>query len=246
MFFRGKFITITLLAVIFSFIGLSSPAFALTSNDLVTAGSIFIEGSIAIALVFLIVMALSLQIGRGYFLRILNKFTLRLGADIWWLTYVLLRDAMIFLSFLLGLLLFFPGTFQDYPIAVPFMPLAIDFIGAALLIKLYWDADENRKAYQSVTILLFISTILYLTGAIFVLETPTTLTILPSAVGTSGIWYTIYNDFSSQVNVNLSWTSFEVCFAILSILGLIALAHPFLHSRIGKGKKMAGAQAPAQ
>jgi len=126
------------------------------------------------------------------------------------------------------------------------MPLAIVFVAGALLIKLYWDADENRTAFQAVTIMLFISTILYLTGEIFVLETPTTLTTLPSAVGTSGIWYTIYNDFSSQVNVNLSWASFEVCFAILSIMGLVALAHPFLHSRIGKGKKVTGAQAPAQ
>lgn len=246
MIFRGKLIFATVVSLILSFVGLTSPVFALTSNDLVSAGSVFTEGTIAVVLTFLIVMALSLQIGRGYFVRILNKFTLRLGADIWWLTYVLIRDALIFLSFLFGLMLFLPGVFQDFAMAVPFMPLAIVFVAGALIIKLYWDADEDRNAFRMVTILLFIATALYLFGAIFVLETPTALPILPSQVGTSGIWYDIYNNFSSTVNVDLAMTSFEVTFAILSILGLVALAHPFLHSKIGKGKKTTGAQSPAQ
>ncbi len=246
MIFKGKLIFATVISILLSFIGLTSPVFALTSNDLVSAGSVFTEGTIAVVLTFLIVMALSLQIGRGYFVRILNKFTLRLGADIWWLTYVLIRDALIFLSFLFGLMLFLPGVFQDFAMAVPFMPLAIVFIAGALIVKLYWDADEDRTAFRIVTIMLFIATVLYLTGAIFVLETPTALPTLPSQIGTSGIWYDIYNMFSSQVNVDLSITTFEVCFAILSIIGLIALAHPFLHSKIGKGKKMAEAQASAQ
>ncbi|MGC8572358.1 MAG: hypothetical protein ACP5RI_03950 [Candidatus Micrarchaeia archaeon] len=52
-------------------------------NTFVTAGSIYTEATIAVIITMLMVLALSVQIARGYFLRILRKFTLRLAADIW-------------------------------------------------------------------------------------------------------------------------------------------------------------------
>jgi hypothetical protein len=239
-----RLILITLLSLVSS-LGLISPVFALTSSDIVSAGSVWLETTIAVALVFLMVMALSLQIARGYFLRILNKFTLRLGADIWWLTYVLIRDGLIFSSFVAGLMYFFPGTFQDFDMAVPFMPVAVVLFAGALLTKLYFDADENRNAYRVVTVLLFLGTILYLFGAVFILETPTVLSTLPSGVSsTSGFWYWVYNTFSSKVNVDLSLISFEVCLGILGVIGLAAIAHPFLHSRLPKKRGVAASAPP--
>ena len=103
---------------------------ALTSGQIVgnyvTAGSIYTENTVIVILTMLTVLALSIQIARRYFIRILRKFTLRFAADIWWLIYVLLRDASIFLVVFLGVMLFWPGIYQDFPIAVPFMPLAVE------------------------------------------------------------------------------------------------------------------------
>lgn len=48
----------------------------------VTAGSVYTETTITVLLEILAVLAISMQIARGYFLRILRKFTLRLAADI--------------------------------------------------------------------------------------------------------------------------------------------------------------------
>jgi hypothetical protein len=215
-----------------------SPTFAFSSGDLVSGGSVWLETTIAIALVFVMAMAFSLQIARGYFLRTLQKFTLRLGADIWWLTYVLIRDGLIFASFIMGLLVFFPGTFQDYAIAVPFMPVSIVLFGAALILKLYFDADEDRNIFRAVTGLVFGGAALWIFGTIFVTESPLQLAIIPSGVSTtSGFWYTLANTFSSQVNVDLSMTTFYACFTALGILGVLGLAHPILHSRVGKGVK---------
>jgi hypothetical protein len=212
-------------------------SFALTQQGLVTGGSVWLETTIAVALVFISAMAFSLQIARGYFIRVLNKFTLRLGADIWWLAYVLIRDALIFMSFVMGLLVFFPGTFEDYPMAVPFMPLAVVFFGAALVTKLYVDADDNRTAFRAVTILVFIGTMLWITGTIFVTETPILLSTLPPGVSaTSGIWYTMYNTFSSATNLSLAMTSFQACFAILGVIAVFGFAHPILHSRLPRRK----------
>jgi hypothetical protein len=147
-------------------------SYAVTQGELVSGGSIWLETTIAVALVFVIAMAFSLQIARGYFIRVLNKFTLRLGADIWWLAYILIRDGLIFMSFIMGLPVFFPGTFLDYPMAVPFMPLSVVFFGAALVTKLYVDADNNRNAFRIVTALVFIGTLLWISGTIFITESP--------------------------------------------------------------------------
>ena len=217
-------------------------SFAFTQGDLVSGGSIWLETTIAVALVFVSAMAFSLQIARGYFIRVLNKFTLRLGADIWWLAYVLIRDALIFMSFVMGLLVFFPGTFQDYPMAVPFMPLSVVFFGLALVLKLYVDADDNRKAFRIETVLVFIGTLLWISGTIFVTETPLILSPLPPGVSaTTGIWATMYNTFSSTSNLGLAMASFQACFAILGVIAIFGFAHPILHSRLPIKKKASSA-----
>jgi hypothetical protein len=213
----------------------AAPAYAIDQSGLVSGGSIWLETTIAVAMVFVTAMAFSLQIARGYFLRTLEKFTLRLGADIWWLTYVLVRDGLIFASFVMGLLVFFPGTFQDYDMAVPFMPLSVVLFGVALITKLYFDADENRNAFRAVTVLVFGGTALWIFGTVFVTESPLALATLPSGVSaTSGIWYTMYNTFSSKVNTDLAMLTFNACFAVLGVIGILGFAHPLLHSRVSK------------
>src|SRR5579875_1665405 len=213
-------------------------SFAFTQGDLVSGGSVWLETTIAVALVFVSAMAFSLQIARGYFIRVLNKFTLRLGADIWWLAYVLIRDALIFMSFIMGLLVFFPGTFLDYSIAVPFMPVSVVLFGLALVTKLYFDADDNRNAFRVVTLLVFGGTMLWILGTIFVTETPLALSQLPPGVSaSSGIWATMYTTFNSQNNLGLAMATFQACFAVLGVVAIFGLAHPILHSRLPSVKK---------
>ncbi len=231
---RGKLVG-TLIAASSLLLLNAAPAHALDQSGLVSGGSIWLETTIAVAMVFVTAMAFSLQIARGYFLRTLEKFTLRLGADIWWLTYVLVRDGLMFMAFIMGLMVYFPGTFQDYAMAVPFMPVTVVLFGAALVTKLYFDADENRTAFRVVTALVFGGTASWIFGTIFVTETPLALGTLPSGVSsTGGLWYTLYNTFSSQANVDLSMLSFNICFSALGVIALFGLAHPFLHSRMGK------------
>ncbi|MDG6986025.1 MAG: hypothetical protein JRM73_04685 [Nitrososphaerota archaeon] len=219
--------------------------YAISTTGMVSAGSIWLETTIAVALVFVTAMAFSLQIARGYFLRILNKFTLRLGADIWWLTYVLIRDGLIFMSLIMSLMVFFPGTFLDYPLAVPFFPLTSVLFAAALVTKLYFDADDSRNAFRFVTVLVFAGTVSWIFGTVFITETPLALSTLPAGISaTSGIWATIYNNFSSTQNLGLAMTSFYGGFAALGLIGLVGFAHPFLHSRIGP-KKSLSAPSPS-
>jgi hypothetical protein len=195
----------------------------------VTAGSIYTENTIVVLITLLMVLALSVQIARNYFLRILRKFTLRLAADIWWLVYILLRDASIFLVVFLGFMLFWPAIYQDFPIAVPFEPLAIDFYAMALVLMLVADTDEVPLYNSIVTILVLIGTVLYITGVIFVTESATALPVPPATVSlsTTNIWGYFNANFNSINNPDLSIYTFYVTFGILSICGAVAIIYSF-------------------
>ncbi len=195
----------------------------------VTAGSVYTENTIVVLITMLMVLALSVQIARNYFMRILRKFTLRLAADIWWLVYILLRDASIFLVVFLGFILFWPAIYQDFPVAVPFMPLAIDFYAMALVLLLVVDTDEVPLYNSLMTILVLIGTVLYITGVVFVTESAVALPVLPATVSASSgnIWGFFNTNFNSQNNPNLSIYSFYVTFGILALCGLAAVLYSF-------------------
>jgi hypothetical protein len=201
---------------------------AIVSNY-VTAGATYTENTIVVVLTMLTVLALSIQIARRYFIRILRKFTLRFAADIWWLIYVILRDASIFLVVFLGVLLFWPGIYQDFPIAVPFMPVAIDMFAIALVLMLVKDTEDNSFYNSIVSILVIIGSVLYLFGTIFVTESAVQLAKLPPTVSTSAsnIWGFAYHYFNSQNNPTLAIYTFYVSLFILGICGLIAILYSF-------------------
>jgi len=71
---------------------MDSPAFG--------AAEAFVEGTIAAALVALWLLAVALHLARPYMLALTRKFTLRLGADLWWTIYVGMRDIFLLQVFL--------------------------------------------------------------------------------------------------------------------------------------------------
>lgn len=199
------------------------------ASTYVTAGSIYTENTITVLIETLTILAISMQIARGYFLRILRKFTLRLAADIWWLLFILLRDASIFVVVFLGFTLFWPGTFQDYPIAVPWQLLAIDFFAFALVLLLVKDTDEEPKYNRLLTVFVLIGTFMYVIGTTFVTESALALHTLPPTVSTStgNIWGFFGTYFNSQNNVTMAIYSFYVTFTLLLLAGGMAIYSSF-------------------
>ncbi len=196
------------------------------SGQIATGVGIWTEATIALMVGIFFIGAFSLQIARNYFLRTLDKFTLRLGADIWWLAYIMIRDGLAFGALLLGFELFFVGTYGDYAIAVPFMPLAIVLTAAVLVIKLVKDPDEEEKWNRAVSTLLAAATFFYVFGILMVTESivgygtagylVTSTGTITTATGGSDIWTITYNAFSSTVNTQLAVWTFYVCFTALS------------------------------
>jgi hypothetical protein len=125
------------------------------------AGEGFIEGTIGAALVVLWLLVLALHIGRPYMVRSTGKFTLRLGADLWWIIYVALRDLLLVQVFLGSFIFFYPDVVsgQDLPITGG---LAAVCAFAALVIKLTTRGDADVSWYRWQVLLLGLGATLYI------------------------------------------------------------------------------------
>ncbi len=130
------------------------------------AGESFVEGTIAAALVVLWALAIGLHIGRPYMARYAEKFTLRLGADLWWIIYVGLRDIITLNVFLGSFIFFYPDVVkaQDLPITGG---IAAACAFGVLLIKLMTSGDQDRNGYRLQVLLLGLGAGLYVGPYLF-------------------------------------------------------------------------------
>ncbi len=70
----------------------------------------FLEGTLAALLPVIWLALLALHLGRPYILAMIERFTLRLGADLLWLIYVALRDLLIVSGVVMSFMFFFPDV----------------------------------------------------------------------------------------------------------------------------------------
>ena len=129
-------------------------------SGLFDAGESFIEGTIAAALVVLWLLALALHLGRGYMVRTTGKFTLRLGADLWWIIYVGLRELVVVQVFLGSFIFFYPDVVAGMPLPIT-GGLAAACAFAVLIIKLVRHGDET-SAFRWQLLLLGLGATLYI------------------------------------------------------------------------------------
>ena len=123
------------------------------------AGEAFVEGTIAAALVVLWILALAMHLGRPYMVRTTGKFTLRLGADLWWIIYIGLRDLIVVQVFLGSFIFFYPDVVAGQALPITGGVAAVCAF-AVLLIKLMRPADATA-AYRWQLLLLGLGATLY-------------------------------------------------------------------------------------
>lgn len=123
-------------------------------------GEQFLEGTLAAALPVIWLALLGLHLGRPYILDMIDRFTLRLGADLLWLVYVALRDLLIVSGVVMSFMFFFPDVVVTDSLPIT-GGLAAATLFAVLLIKLTGDPDHNANAFRAVTYLLGLGALLY-------------------------------------------------------------------------------------
>src|SRR5262252_3686090 len=123
-------------------------------------GEQFLEGTLAAALPIIWLVILGLHLGRPYILDMIDRFTLRLGADLLWLVYVALRDLLIISGVIMSFMFFFPDVVVTDQLPLT-GGLAAACLFAVLLVKLIGDPDHNLRSFQLVTFLLGVGAIFY-------------------------------------------------------------------------------------
>lgn len=95
-----------------------------------------------------------LHLARPYILQILNKFTLRLGADLWWTFYLTGRDIAAVAVFAMGLFNLIPGYLSEIHGLVPW-PMIVGpiILGMSIFMKSLVDVDDNPTAFKVYNVL---------------------------------------------------------------------------------------------
>jgi len=202
---------------------MESPAFG--------AAEQFIEGTIAAALVALWLLAVALHLARPYMLMLTKKFTLRLGADLWWTIYVGMRDVFLLQVFLGSFIFFYPDVVKHNDLPITGGLAAVCAFGA-LLLKLMTRADADARSFQAQTFLIGAGAGLYLV--------PYFLGSQVTTVGSS-----ISNQLASILVTSQNQTiALALCYLsafLVGIMGLIAVAYNLRLASPAPSKAEAGA-----
>ncbi len=184
-------------------------------SGLFDAGESFIEGTIAAALVAFWIVVISIHLARPYMLRALQKFTLRLGADLWWIIYIGLRELLIVSLFLGGFIFFYPDVVasKDLPITGG---LATVCVFVVLLIQLMQKSEADTRGFQTQSLILGLGATLYLVP--YILGVQMTTIDNPTAQWLSSI-------FVSSQNTDVALPLCYLSAAIMGVLGLVAVIY---------------------
>jgi hypothetical protein len=145
----------------------------LNADDLATAltqgSSAWMVLSVAAVLPILWAFTLVLHFSRPYVIRFLMRLTLRFGGDVWWLSYVLMRDALMAITLGLSMIFLMPNLYLKIglPITAPIAALVLFW---ALVLKLLRDTDDDPAAFRLVSLLLVVASVLYIVPQVYGME----------------------------------------------------------------------------
>jgi hypothetical protein len=185
-------------------------------NAFLVGGEQFLEGTVAAALPLLWMLVVALHLARPYMVRTTQKFSLRLGADIWWVLYVGLRDLLIAVTAIMSFMFLYPDVLVADALPIG-GSLATVALFAALLVKLVADADNDPRAFKLVSTLIAVGSALYLV--------PTILGVQLSSVDWGPFWKSVASALTTSTNpvlaVGLCWFSI----AAVAVMSLVAAGY---------------------
>ncbi|MGZ3639450.1 MAG: hypothetical protein ACXVCX_16605 [Ktedonobacterales bacterium] len=135
-------------------------------SGITAGGEQFLEGTLAAVLPVVWLAILGLHLGRPYILDMIDRFTLRLGADLLWLIYIALRDLLIVSGVVMSFMFFFPDVVITDQLPLTGGLAAATLFGV-LLVKLMGDPDNDPRAFKLVTYLLGLGAVFYFVPYVF-------------------------------------------------------------------------------
>jgi hypothetical protein len=186
------------------------------TTALVTNGQAWMVLSLSAVIPILWAWTLIMHFGRPYTLRFLGTLTLRFGGDVWWLSYVLIRDGLMVITFALSTLFLMPNLYIGLGLPLT-APLATVVLFWALVVKFLRDADDDPRAFQAVSLLLVLASVLYIVPQIYGLEAADQVEAL-GALGLGGIPAALVANGDAGLNT-LAWPIEWLSLALFFLTG---------------------------
>jgi hypothetical protein len=200
------------------------------ADALAQGGAQWLIASIVAFLPALWTMALILHLGRPYVLRTLRRCGLRLGADVWWMSYLLTRDAVLLMAFALSWIFFLPAVVSTSALPITGSVAALCLL-LALAVKISRRVDDDINAYRLATVFLVAGATLYYFPQVFAVEAA-------DQPALAGIATALTSNTNVTVALWLMWIS-------LAGVALVA-GYLFVHALASVNRKeRVGAPAPA-
>lgn len=178
----------------------------------------FLEGTLAALLPVIWLALLGLELGRPYIMQMIERFTLRLGADLLWLIYIGLRDFLILSGVVMSFMFLFPDV-----VSADSLPLtgglAAACLFAVLLVKLMGDPDHNLNQYRIVLALEALGALLYFVPYVLGVQFSS---VAPGSLGNISNWLV------TGTNANLAVGLAYVSTALFAIMGAIAVVYTLM------------------
>ncbi len=187
-------------------------------NGINAGGEQFLEGTLAAVLPIMWLAILGLHLGRPYILDMIDRFTLRLGADLLWLVYIALRDLLIVSGVVMSFMFFFPDVVITDQLPLTGGLAAASLFGV-LLVKLMGDPDHNLRDFQIVTVLLGIGAIFYFVPYVFGVQFSS---LAPGSLAP------VSNFLVTNSNPGWAVGMAYVSIALLAIMGAVAAGYTLL------------------
>jgi hypothetical protein len=177
-------------------------------------GEGFLEGTMAAALPIIWLLALALHLARPYMLRMTQKFTLRLAADIWWVLYIALRDGLLAVAFIMSFMFLFPDVLLADALPIG-GSIATALLFAVLLTKLVADTDDDPRAFRMVSVLLAAGVTIYVL--------PTIVGVQVTALDLGDPWNGIGQALVTSTNGALAITFWWISLLAIGVMGAVAV-----------------------
>jgi|GEM_PF-319741 hypothetical protein len=139
------------------------------TNALIQGGQGWLVMTIVAFLPIIWTITLMFHFGRPYMIRMLRKCSLRFGADVWWMSYVLIRDGVMVVLFCMSIIFFMPNLVDSMPFPIT-APISAVFLLWALLVKLVRSVDDEPQMYQLASVFLILGATLYYIPQVFAVE----------------------------------------------------------------------------
>jgi hypothetical protein len=196
------------------------------TSALLQGGQTWMIATIVAFLPVLWTMSLMLHLGRPYVLRTLRRCGLRLGADIWWMSYLIIRDALLLVTFGLSFIFFNPNLVATLPFPIT-GPLAALCLLLALAVKLSRRVDDDVNAFRLATVFLVLGATLYYGPLVFAVEAT-------SQSYLSGFAAAFTSNQNASVALWIMWISLAGVAVVTAWLFIRALSNATRTMRVAK------------